>query len=336
MAHSPKSGLQGFGGSNSVEIFFVLSGFYIALILDKTYSTPLGFYKNRILRLFPIYYIICVLVLIQAVCFSEIRESRFDFPAKALFFGTIANVTLIGSDWLMFMQWRGDNLHFGSFWNSELPLHHMLLVPQSWSIGIELAFYLFAPILCRVKTFTLIPILMTLLVSRFVGFILGLSIDPWTYRFFPFELPMFLIGILLYRFKSRRGTNYKIDWFKIQLLVLTFYLGFSFITNRYNVNRFWQMLALLILICIVVIWGEENSKDKKVGELSYPIYMSHLLVISSYQGLIIILSGVFPNVEVLKDPRLSITSTLIITFVVSHLLLKIVRPFEEMRNRNRY
>ena len=113
MTHAPQSGLtrglRGFGGSNAVELFFLVSGFYIALILDKSYSTRMGFYKNRVLRLFPIYYIICGLVLIQAVLLPNLRESLFSFPAKALTFGAIANLTFFGSDWLMFSQWQNGN-----------------------------------------------------------------------------------------------------------------------------------------------------------------------------------------------------------------------------------
>jgi peptidoglycan/LPS O-acetylase OafA/YrhL len=122
MAHAPQSGLtqglRGFGGSNAVEIFFIVSGFYIALILDKSYSTKIGFYKNRILRLYPIYYIICGLAVMQAIFSPSLRESLISFPAKALTFGTIVNSTFLGSDWLMFLQWHNGNLRFGDFWTS--------------------------------------------------------------------------------------------------------------------------------------------------------------------------------------------------------------------------
>jgi len=47
MAHAPQAGLTygltGFGGSNAVEIFFLISGFYIARILDKSYYARKNF-----------------------------------------------------------------------------------------------------------------------------------------------------------------------------------------------------------------------------------------------------------------------------------------------------
>lgn len=338
MAHAPQdqitSSLKGFGGPNSVEIFFLVSGFYIALILDKSYSTKLEFYKNRILRLFPIYYIICGLVLLRALTLPFFRESLFSFPAKALAFGTLANSTFLGSDWLMFMQWKDGNFNFGNYNFSKPQLWGMLLVPQSWSIGIEITFYFLAPVLCKAKSRTIIIVGITLLAGRFGGLFLGLSEDPWTYRFFPFELPMFLFGILLYRVQAHRKIQ-KIGLNKIYLLLTIFYVSFSYLTVKFSINRFWQMLILISLACIVIVWGENKSQDKKLGELSYPIYMSHALVISTYSAVINILSRRIPFFEKFAVTLIAIPISLVVTILFSYLLLRIVKPVEKIRDKNR-
>jgi peptidoglycan/LPS O-acetylase OafA/YrhL len=339
MAHAPQSGLtrglNGFGGSNAVEIFFLVSGFYIALILDKSYSTRMGFYKNRILKLYPMYYIICGLVIIQAILLSNLRESLFSFPAKALALGAIINSTLLGSDWLMFLQWQNGNLDFGNFHNSELPLWQMLLVPQSWSIGIEITFYFLAPMLCKAKSRTIIFIGIALLAARFTGLFFGLNQDPWTYRFFPFELPMFLIGILLYRIRTYRGDSFKISLSKVYLFLIIFYVCFRYLTFKFSLNQFWQMLVLIILTCIVIMWSEETPKDKKLGDLSYPIYLSHLLVMSTYNEIVGILSRKFKSFEELNNPILAIPISLGITIIFSFLLLRLVKPIEKIRDKYR-
>ena len=339
MTHAPQSeltrGLKGFGGQNAVEIFFIVSGFYIALILDKSYSTKMGFYKNRILRLYPIYWIICGLVLIQAVLLPNLRESLFSFPAKALTFGAIANLTFLGSDWLMFSQWQNGNLYFGNFRNSELPLWHMLLVPQSWSIGIEITFYLFAPMICKFKSSTIAFIGIALLAARFVMLFFGLNQDPWTYRFFPFELPMFLIGILLYRLRTYRVDSFKIRLNKVYPLLIIFYVCFRYLAFKFSLNQFWQMLILIIMTCIVIMWSEETHKDKKLGDLSYPIYLSHILVMSTYNEIVGILSRKLPSFRELNDPLLAIPISLVITILFSFLLLRLVKPIEKIRDKNR-
>ena len=339
MAHVPKDQvttlLLGFGGENSVELFFIVSGFYIAQILDKSYSTKIGFYYNRILKLYPIYFIICALVLLRALTVPFFRESLFSFPTKALALGTFTNSTLVGSDWLMFLQWREGNFYFGSFNSSELPLWGMLLVPQSWSIGIELTFYFLAPVLCKAKSRTLFLIGITLLASRFAGLILGLNEDPWTYRFFPFELPMFIFGILLYRFRTHLDNSLRIGIKKIWTLVIVSYVSFSYLTINSSINRFWQMLILISMLSIVIVWGENKSQDRKLGELSYPIYMSHVLVISTYGAGINFLSRRSTFFEKVNVPLLTTINSLLITILFSYLLLHIVRPVEKIRNKNR-
>ena len=339
MAHSPHAGLTsalaGFGGENAVEIFFIVSGFYIALILDKSYSSKIGFYKNRFLRLYPIYYAICLLVLVRTFLLPDYGNSLFSFPTKALAIGTIANSTFLGSDLLMFLQWNEDHLQFGNYQYSELPLWHMLLVPQSWSIGIEVTFYLLAPVLCKTKTRTIIILGIFLLVARFSALLLGLNQDPWTYRFFPFELPMFLLGILLYRFRLHKQDSLKIDLKKIYLLLIMFYISFAFLAARVITNRFWQLATLIILTSIIIVFGEDKSQDKKLGELSYPIYLSHVLVITTYTTLGNIFSNKYPAFSFLNNPLVAIPITLIITILSSLLLIRLVEPVERIRNQNR-
>jgi peptidoglycan/LPS O-acetylase OafA/YrhL len=57
---SPLPGLSLLNADLAVEAFFVISGFYMALILESKYSSPKDghwlFYSNRALRIFPMYY----------------------------------------------------------------------------------------------------------------------------------------------------------------------------------------------------------------------------------------------------------------------------------------
>ena len=192
-----------------------------------------------------------------------------------------------------------------------------------------------APVLCKAKSRTLFLIGITLLASRFAGLILGLNEDPWTYRFFPFELPMFIFGILLYRFRTHLDNSLRIGIKKIWTLVIVSYVSFSYLTINSSINRFWQMLILISMLSIVIVWGENKSQDRKLGELSYPIYMSHVLVISTYGAGINFLSRRSTFFEKVNVPLLTTINSLLITILFSYLLLHIVRPVEKIRNKNR-
>jgi peptidoglycan/LPS O-acetylase OafA/YrhL len=339
MAHSSQTGfmshLVGFGGENAVEVFFVISGFYIAMILERSYSTNLGFYKNRALRLYPIYYIICALVLVRCLFIPNTGTALFSFPVEALSVGALANSTFFGSDWIMFLQWNDNNLQFGNFNNSELPLWGMLLIPPSWSLGIEVTFYLLAPFLCKAKTRTILMLGIGLLALRLVAFTMGLNVDPWTYRFFPFELPMFLCGILLYRLKNHYSQAPKISLSSTYAALMAIYLLLPFMAQKFDFGRTPQLFVLVIVTAIIILFSPDNARDKKFGELSYPIYMSHVLIITSFSAVLVHFSEKISIFEKIHTPPIFLPVTLFSTCLFSFLLLRLVRPIERIREKNR-
>ena len=119
------SNLIGFGGANAVELFFVVSGFYIAMILNSSYSKNRNFYLNRALRLYPIYYIICFFVLVRCLIVPAFRTELFSYPSNLLLLGTFANLTFFGSDLLIFSHTDKLNLSYLSYDESLMPLGNM-------------------------------------------------------------------------------------------------------------------------------------------------------------------------------------------------------------------
>src|SRR5215469_18101729 len=54
------------GGVTSVQCFYIISGFFIAMILTEKYNRPEDvslFYSNRFLRIYPVYWAVFVLTL---------------------------------------------------------------------------------------------------------------------------------------------------------------------------------------------------------------------------------------------------------------------------------
>src|SRR5580692_4405555 len=80
-------GFNGIGAFYAVNFFFIISGFYMAMVLTEKYKTTPAvlFYKSRIFRLFPTYYI--GLLLAVAVSHKAIFDSfgTLDLSGKLFF-----------------------------------------------------------------------------------------------------------------------------------------------------------------------------------------------------------------------------------------------------------
>lgn len=113
-----------------------------------------------------------------------------------------ANAGIWLQDVVMFLGLNPDTgqLYFTRDFRQSVPqLHTFLLVPQAWTIAVELTFYLAAPFVVRRRLRAIAGLLAASLVLRLVLYRTGFNHDPWTYRFFPAEVAFFLGGVLAYR-----------------------------------------------------------------------------------------------------------------------------------------
>jgi peptidoglycan/LPS O-acetylase OafA/YrhL len=112
-----------------------------------------------------------------------------------------SNTTLFFQDWILFLGIEANEIRFTpNFSTHELPLYLGLIVPQAWTLGVELSFYLIAPfLLARRKALLAFPILS--LGVRIVLHIIELGRDDsWVYRFYPAELSFFILGAISHQF----------------------------------------------------------------------------------------------------------------------------------------
>ena len=134
--------LRWLGGDVAVELFFVISGFYMQLVLSSRYTKSklgrtwvLRFYQARYFRLLPIYLLASALVIgaaLQRPGMAPISLWReiWDLPATAgnhLFQGflTFTNATMLFQDVTMFFAVHGGVVHWtanaSSGWQSPWP-----------------------------------------------------------------------------------------------------------------------------------------------------------------------------------------------------------------------
>jgi len=102
--------------------------------------------------------------------------------------------------------------------------------------------------------------------------------DPWTYRFFPFELGNFLLGALAYRDRERleRLIPQRFGAWCAYLLAIV-------LTTMARSGLWATFLYPLIVACILpsVFRATGTWKwDRMMGELSYPFYIFHFFVLA--------------------------------------------------------
>ncbi|EJO29474.1 acyltransferase [Achromobacter marplatensis] len=283
------------GGRLAVQLFYVISGFLISYVLTATdnYQGATGkFYANRFLRLFPIYLAVAALTLTAHVMSGGAFFRIYDaLPFSAELFLVLANIFILGQDWLMFFGIEHSALVFtGSFAHSEVPLYQGLLVPQAWTLGVEMSFYLVAPFVLHSPR-RLIALLAASLALRAVLVATGIGMtDPWTYRFFPTELALFLVGslshqVLLPRCKAWTRRIHRLPELGTAVLCVYCLLHFSIGLNH-NVRDALAVLLFAALLPLAFLFQSRHRLDKAIGELSYPIYICHSLVIMFFSWLL--------------------------------------------------
>lgn len=289
-------------GRHAVEIFYIISGFYMALVLSSRYGRVQDFYLSRFLRIFPLYWIILVILVGFSVTtgIGAGRWQRLTAFVDAAhttggsvgsWVGAVLNTTLFGQDWAFFLTAeKGRGLHFTlSSFADVHPLWQYFLNPPSWTLALELTFYLFAPFLNRLSTAWLIVVAIASAGGHAFGvWRFGLTHDPWTYRFFPFELANFVYGMLAFRWYDSFGRAATIPKFVLQRWSFGFWLLVipAVAVGELKIERLagganseWPVLLSYPLwaavVAIIFVYSRRDAQDRVIGELSYPVYLLH-------------------------------------------------------------
>ena len=339
-------------GTQAVQIFFLISGFYMALVLSSgRYIGPRDFYISRFLRIFPVTWVVLAGILGVSLVLGLTTHRWFALSpfvseplekngALGLALAAVSNFTLFGQDWVMFLSDEsGESLRFTkNFWENKRPLWHFLLIPPAWSVSLELWFYLLVPTANRLRTFTLVSVVVFLLSARVFAYaFLGLSHDPWTYRFFLFELSNFFLGMLAFRLYNARFKNLASKYsstfafFIITSVVslILFCSGTKLVSGcGQRVDGVYCSLLSYPFWCVIIALlfavSRHSKYDRAIGELSFPIYLVHFFVIS--------IVSVAIRAMGIASTSLGLLSAFV-SIVVAALLYKwCVSPIERMRH----
>jgi peptidoglycan/LPS O-acetylase OafA/YrhL len=290
LTHMPL-GVALVGGRNAVQAFYLISGFLISYVIINipAYRDPRKFLQNRALRLFPVYYVVLSLSLLASVLNPKFWDNVNAMPTFAQFFGLIVNLTLLGQDWTEFLKFAdGKTYLVRDFSETGLIMQNILLVKPSWTLGVELSFYLIAPFIIRHPR-RLILLFIASITARLVavgGF--GLTDDPWTYRFFPFELALFIAGAFSHQYClpiarkiDERAAGKRLAPIAFVSIVLVC-LVYAVLPLEQWVKTALFLMSTFTALPFLFIFQSRSAVDRSIGELSYPLYISHYLVVMTF------------------------------------------------------
>jgi peptidoglycan/LPS O-acetylase OafA/YrhL len=338
ITHSdPIFGIQLMNGDMAITCFFMISGFLMGLILETKYHHIGPFYLNRILRIYPAY---LMALLFTAVVLGLMGSKDHD-PFKlwgwlwesgdwlGMMYTALANVALLGIDLSRYVGVMDHgNVVFPAFLFPESNGgHNLLLVPQAWTLALELEFYLIAPFVVRLRTFWLILLTLGLAMASVVAqSLLRGTLD--LAAVFPAQVHFFLFGVLAWRGyrvlqahpKALGSARPLVTWGMVGL-------SLAFVIFAYRIQQHQNSLGQLVVygvfaatIPFLFTVSRRSNLDKWIGEFSYPIYLFHF-------GVVQFLNWIVPRAW-------SGESTLLLTLALCALYILVIdRPLQARRAR---
>lgn len=314
-------------GEYGVTIFFTLSGFLITFLIlkekdaIKTVNIK-DFYVRRILRIWPLYYLILVLSIITILIF------KIDF--------------------------RGWTIPYYVFLAANIPfiLHQTLpLLAHYWSLGVEEQFYLVFPSVAKLPNKKLLKYSIYFIVIYFsIKLVLYFLQKTYGVQLEIYDAIMILrfhimsvgvVSAIFYYYKHKLFmliTTHKVSQIVSWLCV------FLLAVNKYHVaSVINHEIISLVAVCLIIgqitsssIINLENKFFDFIGKISYGIYVTHML-------LILYLSNLFGK---LSDNLMSyilvyfsvIVSTICLSWVSYEFFekkfLRMKEKFSTVRSRN--
>jgi peptidoglycan/LPS O-acetylase OafA/YrhL len=281
------------GGQLAVQSFYIISGFLIALVWTNKYERRSNglflFYSNRAARIYILYWVVLVISIVVALV---IKSLTHDFPSyfgsrpRALLPYTIfTNIWIFGSSWAFWLgfDWPDGPLYFTmDFTSSSYPVWGTMILAPAWTLDLELTFYLLAPLLVSLRLRYIFAIIAASLVARFSWYAMGHDVDPWNYRFFPFEIGLFMLGVAAYRVSSMVAWQPNPNLLKIVFTALVAsIIGYgSLRLPNGSFNSFIYLFIFAALIPYVFNLTHSWRFDGFLADMSFPLYLAHWPVAS--------------------------------------------------------
>jgi peptidoglycan/LPS O-acetylase OafA/YrhL len=247
----------------AVDVFIVLSGYFIHASISSlakkhgTIDTALMFYQQRGLRIWPAYAVtlIASIVIFEVYLRLTSQTRMAELSSNVTPFNTLMHLSLL---------------------NGLFPTYVSSAVIPSWSLSLELQFYLLYPLLFFTQTYRSIPLIVVALLLAYASpYLLGNyeQLGLWAHyglpSILPYRLFYFLLGVawqIEIKGEARVGV-------KLLIFIAFFINPFSaaaiavvYVSNLPQTRRFAAPLL-------------EHNLMQFFGQISYSLYLVHAPVV---------------------------------------------------------
>jgi len=259
----------------AVFSFYMLSGYLMTYVLREVYGVSFDgvkrFLFNRYLRIYPLYWIVGIFTLIALLMFPPsglFVDAAVKIPTDLIHW--VANVGIFGLA-------RGV---------TEFHMSGEMLVYVAWSLHVELCFYiLMALVLVRRDWVVVLWFVCSLIYTCWMVYF-----DySWQDRYFTLaaaSLP-FSTGSLIYLLAQK---NITFGYYKIHLLFPLLFVAhalssqwlYGYAALPMGVGFYISLsLSFFVIFSLLTVTNEGQrfiDRDSFFGNLSYPVFLSHVLV----------------------------------------------------------
>ncbi|KAI6198918.1 hypothetical protein M3Y96_00571500 [Aphelenchoides besseyi] len=279
-------------GYLGVDVFFVISGYFMCLIMSKrpqlSLDVVLDFYFRRLKRILPTYLLVVLGVLLATVSVA----SNYDFP-----------FVLREIKPTVFFYSNMPTTHVLSYFDRD---SKFALFLHSWSLSVEMQFYLIVPLICCLTNqltdlHSNFRLLFLIFASAWSFLHQTLTSDVDSRHFLlTNRLWQFFLGFIAHEAEETKrllnftpkvfGCSFKINLHTViansMFVLLVLILCVDFI----DVQQLTRLFVCLLTSIIVALPAVENSwlifnsnLLVKLGDISYSVYLVHWPIFSAHR-----------------------------------------------------